>query len=70
MLKDAIFVSEWDGGTKLATPCTVDVETKTIYNIGLIDMSSVCCLDREYVIIDGEEYTAGERSEDGVEYRY
>ena len=55
MIKDATFVSVWDGGTKIISSCKINTETNEVFDIESVDCD-VDILDREYIIIDGTEY--------------
>ena len=57
---NATFVSVWDGGTIISSSCKVDLDTKKIFDIQVVDCNQVCCHDEEYIVIDGERYSAGE----------
>jgi hypothetical protein len=65
MIKDATFVSVWDGGFELVSDCKVNTETHEIFDIEKVDNpvdddgDELEILDREYVIVDGEEFCAG-----------
>ena len=53
----ALFVSEWDGGTQITTPCKVNLDTKEVFEVELADCGeSVGTLDREFIVIDDWEY--------------
>ena len=47
---NATFVSVWDGGTAIETECKINTITREVF-----DIISVV-LERQYVIIDGQEY--------------
>lgn len=56
-IKEATFTSVWDGGFEITVPCKVNMETREIFDIQVVDVGdSVDCLDEEYVTIDGEDY--------------
>lgn len=65
MIKDATFISVWDGGFELISDCKVNTETREIFDITTYedavddDGYELEVLDREYVIVDGEEFCAG-----------
>ena len=60
----ATFVSEWDGGTQIISPCFVNMETKEVFDIETVDPGdSVDSLDREYIIFNDTEYTVCPLSE-------
>ena len=57
MIKNATFTSVWDGGYEVTTNCKVDMETRKVFDIELIEVDeSLEHLDREYITIDGEEF--------------
>ena len=56
---NAEFVSEWDGGVRALSSCKVNLDTKEVFDIEMcdnVDADSLEVLDREFIIIDGEEY--------------
>ena len=56
MIKNATFTSVWDGGYEVTTDCKVNTETREVFGIELVDVEYVETLDKEYIIVDGEEY--------------
>lgn len=53
----ALFVSEWDGGTQITTPCKVNLDTKEVFEVELADCGeNVGTLDREFIVIDDWDY--------------
>lgn len=59
MIKNATFVSEWDGGyATFKTDCKVDINTGEVFDIGQVDVSGIDLnsLDYEGVIMYGTEY--------------
>lgn len=58
MIKNATFVSVWDDGFEIASGCKVDTDTNEVFDIEqvCIDGFDVEVLEREYIIIDGNEY--------------
>lgn len=57
MIKNAKFTSVWDGGYEVTTDCKVDMETRKVFDIELIEVDeSLEHLDREYITINGEEF--------------
>lgn len=58
MIKDATFVSVWDDGFEVASGCKVDTDTNEVFDIEQVcfDYLDVEVLDREYIIIDGNEH--------------
>ena len=64
MIKYAEFVSVWDGGYEVTTKCRVDTETLEVFNIESSEnVDGLDVLEREYVVIDGEEYPCYEKDE-------
>ena len=68
MIKNAKFVSVWDGGYEVITGCKVDMKTKEVFDIEISEGTAdlVCELDYEYIIIDGDEYSV-HNAEDGLD---
>lgn len=54
--KDALYVSRWDDGSVVVTPCKVNTRTKLIYDIQSCPYSPNGCLEEESVMIGNEEY--------------
>lgn len=54
--KDALYVSRWDDGSVIVTPCKVNTRTKLIYDIQSCPCSPNGCLEEESVMIGNEEY--------------
>ena len=54
--KEALYVSKWDDGSVIVTPCKVNSRTKRIYNIQSCPYSPNGCLEEESIIIGDEEY--------------
>lgn len=73
LLKDATFTSVWDEGSRdcqeITTACKVNMETKEVFDIETVDCFGVDVLDREYVTIDGTQYSVS-RKEDGEDTEY
>lgn len=68
MIKNATFTSVWDGGYEVTTNCKVDMETRKVFDIELIEVDeSLEHLDREYITIDGEDFDvfSADEVEDG-----
>lgn len=55
MIKNALFVSVWDGGVEIETPCRVNMETMEVFDIMKARYDGDI-LEKEYVEIDGEEF--------------
>lgn len=71
-IKEAEFVSVWDGGFAVATSCKVNMATKEVFGIevseNVADMVDV--LDEEHITIDGEDFpVSNEEASDGYWYR-
>lgn len=57
MIKNATFVSVWDDGFEVASDCKVDTDTNEVFDIEKVCVNEILeILDREYIIIDGNEY--------------
>lgn len=58
MIKDATFVSVWDDGFEVETDCKVNTDTNEVFDIETADVDELDLeiLDREYIVIDGNEY--------------
>lgn len=58
MIKKATFVSVWDDGFEVASGCKVNTDTNEVFDIEQVcfDELDLGLLDREYIIIDGNEY--------------
>lgn len=57
MIKNAKFVSVWDGGYEITTKCKVDMETREVFDIEMREVDeSLEHLDNEYITIDGEDF--------------
>ena len=52
---NATFVSVWDGGTAIETECKINTITREVFDIISVE-ADVDVLERQYVIIDGQEY--------------
>lgn len=55
MVKEALFISVWDGGVEIDTPCKVNLETKEVFDI-VTSRYNGDNLEKEYIEIDGEEF--------------
>ena len=64
-LKHAAFTSVWDGGFKIITPCTVNIDTREIIETEKADVDNFVCdhLDYEYVTVGGIDYPAYRKDE-------
>lgn len=62
MVKNATFISVWDGGFELLSSCKVNTETREVFNIEQFedavddDGDELENLIREYIIVNGTEY--------------
>ena len=58
MIKNATFVSVWDDGYEVESDCKVDTDTNKVLGIEMVYVDNDYCeiLDREYIVIDGNEY--------------
>ena len=57
MIKNATFTSVWDGGYEVTTDCKVDMETREVFDIAMVEVDeSLDILEKEYVVIDDVEY--------------
>ena len=56
---NATFVSIWDGGLTVESRCRVNKKTRMITKIGKNDIGGkeemLDCLEREYVVVDGDD---------------
>lgn len=57
MIKNATFVSIWDDGYEVKSDCRIDTDTNKVLDIEMVyvDKLDLEILDREYIIIDGNE---------------
>jgi hypothetical protein len=65
LLVDGEYVSVWDGGVEVKSPCTVDPRTRKIEIEHAADVDGLETMEREYVVLNGKEYKAVNE-----EYRY
>lgn len=55
MIKNAYFVSVWDGGQEIVTPCQFNTESGEVFNIEMVE-TDVDILEREFIRFeDGKE---------------
>lgn len=52
---NATFVSVWDGGTAIETECKINTSTREVFDIITVE-ADVDTFERQYVVIDGQEY--------------
>lgn len=73
MVKDAEFVSVWDGGIEVTAGCKVNMETKRVFDIEKARVDGLDVLEEEHIIIDGIIYPVFEkleREDDGFWYDF
>lgn len=61
---EGTFVSVWEGGITVATPCRVDFDRKVVFDVVRAEVDGLGSLVDQYVIIDGRRYTVGENDEE------
>ena len=61
-VKEALFISVWDGGVEIDTPCKVNLETKEVFDI-VTSRYNGDHLEKEYIEIDGEEFPVSQISD-------
>lgn len=68
MIKEATFTSVWDEGSRscqeITTACKVNMETDEVFDIETVDVYGVDVLDREYITIDGIQYSVSCKDDD------
>ncbi len=52
------YVSTWDGGVEVRSPCTVDPRTRKVEIEHASDVEGLETMEREYVVLNGTEYEA------------
>lgn len=52
---NATSVSVWDGGTAIETECKINTSTREVFDIITVE-ADVDTFERQYVVIDGQEY--------------
>lgn len=69
MIKNATFTSVWDGGYEVTTDCKVNMETREVFDIAMVEVDeSLEILDYEYITLDGADYAVlNANEEDGVD---
>lgn len=55
MIKEAKFISIWDG-ERIETACKVNTDTKQVFDIELSNYTPDGICEDEYIEIDGQEY--------------
>ena len=71
-IKEAEFVSVWDGGFAVATNCKVNMITKEVFDIEVSEESAdgLDVLDEQYITIDGEKFPVFDaETDDGCWYK-
>jgi len=65
MIKDATFISVWDGGFEVETSCKVNMDTLEVFDIEKsdVDTDALEVLDYEYVIVDYVEFDVVPKSD-------
>ena len=69
-IKNALLTSIWDGGYEITSNCKVNLETKEIYDIDLINMEGLSIFEGEYVTIEGTEYSVSQGNTDNSDFFY
>lgn len=70
MIKNAQYVSVWNGGFELVSTCKINTQTHEIFDIQTLadtvddDGDELDILDEEYVIIDGQKFPARNTDDD------
>lgn len=65
-----MFVSIWDGGTNIVSPCMVNLETKEVFGVISVDGDvNVNVLDYEEVEVNGERYPVYNAYSDDEEWK-
>lgn len=66
MIKEAIFESYWDGGICVSSSCKVNMETKEVFDVEVVDnVEGLETLDNESVVIDDVQYPVFRSDEAG-----
>lgn len=63
VIKDAKYTSVWGSGQSITTNCKVNLETEEVFGIETADVEGLENLEREYVTIDGVEYSVAGKGE-------
>lgn len=66
------YISVWDGGMEICSPCKINTETKEVFDIepGSMDADALNNLEDEFVQINGERFEVSRDSGDGTDYWY
>lgn len=75
MVVNGMYVSEWDDGVSITTDCKVDTDTKTVFNIGMVEVEGLDVFNSEHVCfydpkIGGEICKDVYLDEETGEYKY
>lgn len=63
MDNNTFFVSQYEDGSIVVTPCAIDGKTNRITAIVTVDVTPRASMQREYVLINGFEYDAVQEGE-------
>ena len=68
IIENATFVSIWDGGYSVETKCSVNLETKEVFDIEMLsgdelEEMDLETLDEQYIIINDNKYLVYEKDE-------
>ena len=60
MIREAAFITVWDDYTRIESSCKVNINTKEVFDVEMVDVSDYgedfdCCTI-ELIEIDGEEF--------------
>lgn len=59
-----IYVSVWDGGTEVPSPCLINLNTKEVFSIATIPgTGELEVLENEYLLIKGEKFSIAHKTE-------
>ena len=75
MKANGLYVSEWDDGIEIQSEAVIDLETKEVtigkhlydYDFDSMDLE---ILNREFIVIDGEEYSCCVKGSADGDYWY
>lgn len=70
MIIDATYTSVWDGGIEVTSKCKVNTEKKEVFDIEIVDVNGLEVLEKEYLAIDGKEYSVSWDRDENTEYHY
>lgn len=62
-MNNVFFVSRYEDGSVIVTPCVIDEETHHITDIVTVDITPCAAMQREYVLINGFEYDVVQEGE-------